>query len=534
MIKDDLLNANDKFALKKYGYTLEELEEIYENFKKSRTYKIMPTLEFKEDKDENFDELYFCLISGKLRSITELPLLIYKSYVVAGKEKEVIKYFSIVDQDIKTIQLLTMKYLGEYLVKDEERAEFDALANKEKLSAKNANDYLGALVTRRLEERFNGKIYFAFPHQNSTSPLKKTITTWLTTNGLNVLPTSQNMPTIFLSANKNPVADQDFLAEMFIDLVKNYGENLKTILQCDAPRAYNLLNGEIVKRNWNVMLELIESMKDIMTEDTKQREDVQKALESVVFINDKELGKFLKIHTTDKRGEEYDNVTEALNKAIYDNDDRNDKEDLADFICTLYKIRKALSVAKTDKNGETYNFPTNYFKVCTMIPRNCYDSVGRLAKVIGNKTKKIEEDEAYRYSEEGRKKYNHLCVLKDALEEVRVLMRENFDWSWSARASFYTHYNNHDKLNVTKVLSTVYQNNIDRIKSNTGNISNEEIVKIAEETVKYMKEHNLPNQSSCVKTVYKSLIYGHSPLSEEYEKNDQNANKREETGRQFS
>ena len=34
MIKDDLLNANDKFALKKYGYTLEELEETYENFKK--------------------------------------------------------------------------------------------------------------------------------------------------------------------------------------------------------------------------------------------------------------------------------------------------------------------------------------------------------------------------------------------------------------------------------------------------------------------------------------------------------------------
>ena len=162
-------------------------------------------------------------------------------------------------------------------------------------------------------------------------------------------------------------------------------------------------------------------------------------------------------------------------------------------------VKKALTETTTDKNGRTYTQPANFFKVTDMRPKSYFTSIVKLQKIF------TENEE-----------------LKNKLEEMRVLLRDNFAWSWSVSSTSRQKLENTDELSPERVLSYTSNSGVLNLSSKDGIIDNKKMMEIATDTVKYIEENNLPKYPVCAQTIFKALAKDMEPIAKKYLINEEN------------
>lgn len=494
-IKAGFLGKEDFKALKR-ECTVEELQEYFDTWLSNKTYKYMKTFPLLDDKEENFENLYNCLISGRMSSPTQIADYIFKAYVDSDKD-EVLKYVSIVDNKVKRPYELVADYIESYLLREEEKEEFESACG-DKRGTKATVDYLGRIVTDRLSERFSNLVYFDDSNFNGPNKkVKDVFYEWFNANGFERQKYGENMPVVFAYGDKKVPKRQNFLLDSYLSVVKRYVDGFTSKFQFSPSYP---LRSQAVERDWMAMRDILSNLYDAMTDETKNDKRIVDAkLKTDYLFDDNFYERFIKANTDKKYGEDFNRLSSAISALADGRAHKDSKEEINRFLAQMDVVKKALTETTTDKNGRTYTQPANFFKVTDMRPKSYFTSIIKLQKIF------TENEE-----------------LRNKLEEMRVLLRDNFAWSWSVSATSRQKLENTDELSPERVLSYTSNIGVLNLSSKDGVIDNKKMKEIATDTVKYIEENNLPKYPVCAQTIFKALAKDMEPIAKKYLINEEN------------
>ena len=509
-------------------YTVEDLNELFERYINTDSFKSTPYIKLSEDVEENFESLY--KIFNKVKDHMKLPNTIIKSYVMDGQEEKAVKCLKLVDGRIASPQGVLAEFMVNHLLTDEECETLPELKRSD-----DVDNYFYEIMAKRLTERFPKYIFLDLSDlKNSdakTKNMRMGITHAFERCGIQQINIGLKDPQIFLNPDAKPEVDKrfrSFFKNSFKSLVEKYVKDKG--FSGNLNQVFNSTNrvDEIRFKNvWDFYEEVIGEYISVF--DDEEKRELKSWIDDASFLFDCKT--FNNLHSNITRGgrfgEDGKKVADAISNTKFRQASAEDEEVLKSFYKKALEVKRALEI-ESYCNGRSYNYPTNYFKVCDMDPPQFYYCLIEFKKLLSNEIDdlKLKIEEAG--SNERKKLNEDLKVLYKSFndfDDARILFIRNFPWALNGKGPFNN--NARDKsedLTPEQIIMAAGLENIHSItnpyepeSSDKRIITKKDIYASAVMAIKYVKEHNLgTNNLYVAKAVFDSLRYGHSPLSEEY------------------
>ena len=496
-------------------YTVEDLNFLYENFKKRNAdYKYADSMKLSDDVEENFDAFFDMLLRGKIQDMQSLPYAIFKSYIERNEE-EALKFVNVSESKIKKPQKIFADFIGRYLIKEEEAEEFKALKTKGEL-----DNFLGKIIVSRIKERLPRYAYLDLSNLTPKKSVRVSLIGWFRQNGYEHLEQDANISDIFVSKEESIVKPeyQEYLIKSYCQFVDRYVANFYKKYSASIASLRSVEKG-VVEREWQLLEAVVSAYEESMTEESKSK--IKDYIEKAKYIyNEQVLSKVISTSTREGKLEgKYQSILDACRKANNGRLQEEDKRILKDFFNKLLETKKALTEQSVDKYGRQYTHKTNFFKIFKIAPRNIYDCVLEFSKAVDRRKKVIQaKEKKVPLTKAESDSLETLTYLANEIESVRYLLSANFSWSWMGGNSYVENYERLDGISERNILTFIARKEACSIKNiQTGRTLNEQdIYKCATDTVKYIKENDLPELPVCAKTVFDALVNDYVPLSKSY------------------
>lgn len=502
-------------------YTVEDLNHNYQDFiKYNADYKDAEVLELTDDKEENFNNLYHVLIGGNVQNYAKFPYTIIKSYINAGIEKEAVKYLKLVDNRIKSTQSVLADFLNDYILRDGDVEEKEELSKLN--SSKKTSDFFLDIVAKRLKERFPKYMFVDLSNLDFRKTMRTELISALNRNGLEQIKKGTKMPDIFVNPDSNGVVSDihhPFFIEAYRTLVDKYCIEFYRKYNTDATTLYRT-DKDLLTAEWDLLKDITSEYESVLNE--KEKKALKDYISKVAYLKD-EI-KFENIVTTSTRvgkfGELGEQILSAVNNIKNRRAQQEDFEVLNTFDDVLSKVKRVLSKTSRDEHGKVYNHRTDFFKVSDIKkPYNLYDCLDKYTKILKEEIMILKNKEKLgKLSEKDVDRLSYLKAKANGLEEVRSLVSKNFNWAWKGQSDFSQYYERAGGLNPENILLFVAKTTVESVTDRkTGRtVTKDDFSTCSKATLKYIRDHNLPEIPECAKTVFDSLLAGHSPLSPEF------------------
>lgn len=495
-------------------YTVDILNEMFKHFTSTDTYRAVPTISLSEDKEKNFNNLYSFFKQGG--DLNTLALTVLKTYIENDQPEKALKNLKLIDNRVANPQEVVFDFLNAYILKSDEY-------EGKKLTLK--RDVYKAIydaIINRLSETFPAYIYLDL----SKSNIAKGLVSAFQENGYERVTIFFNKaPYIFKNKNDDKIVNNQnraFFIDAYKNLVDKYVANFYAKL--NVPGEINSIDEEQFERIWNVYAEIISDYENQFTEE--ERKELLPWIEKTKFLFEDNTHNNLYSNLTNggNFGEFGLKVSAALSNVRNNKSSDDDYKTLNDFLGVMREVKKALKV-NDKENGRYYNYPANYFKICDMNPPQFYYCSVQLVKLIKDREgfikfrlKNTANEDEKQFLKQSLDKFNGLYKEVD---DIRQVFLQNFNWAINGNSAFDNNVRDKAKdLTSEQIMEAAGFNGTFSLTNAFGTRTKEYIAECGNTTIEYMKKHSLPtNNLYCAATVFKSLVNGRPPLSEEYASN---------------